>query len=48
MYTVAPKERADRVQSSSSTMGFSINPRAEREPPLKKRTANPVVRIIQR
>jgi len=26
-------------------MGFSISPKANREPPVKKRTMNPVARI---
>ena len=29
-------------------MGFSMSPRAERDPPLKKRIAKPAPRMIQR
>ena len=48
MYAVIPNDRTDRLHSRSSPMGFSMSPRAERDPPLKKRIANPVLRIIQR
>ena len=41
MYTVMPSDRAERLQSRSSAIGFSIRPRAERGPAVEKEDHEP-------
>ncbi len=45
MNVVTANESVERLTSKSSDMGFSISPKANREPPLKNRMKNPVARI---
>ena len=45
MNVVTASERVERLTSKSSDIGFSIRPKAKREPPLKNKMKNPVVRI---
>ena len=45
MKVVTARERVERLTSRSSDIGFSIRPNANREPPLKNRMKNPVVKI---
>jgi len=47
MKVVTAKERVERLMFRSSDMGFSIRPKANREPPLKNRMKNPVAKITQ-
>jgi hypothetical protein len=45
MNVVTARDKVERLMSRSSDMGFSISPKANREPPLKNRMKNPVARI---
>ena len=45
MNMVTASDSVDRLTSKSSDIGFSISPKAKREPPLKNRTVNPAPRI---
>jgi hypothetical protein len=47
MNVVTAKERVERLTSRSSDMGFSIRPKANREPPLKNRMKKPVAKTTQ-
>jgi len=47
MNTVTIADNDDRVQPISSVIGFSINPNANLDPPLKNITTNPAPNITQ-
>ena len=47
MNMVTASDRVERLTSRSSDIGFSISPKANREPPLKNRMAKPAARISQ-
>ena len=47
MNMVTARDRVDRLTSRSSDIGFSMSPKANREPPLKNRMEKPAPKIIQ-